>query len=140
LGSSTFRRRGLTFDGSTDLVMTAYDTEAGVSPVIRDFRKHLLRSRLALGTSNKTTLENSNTARIDDGKEAFYVIREMLRADGYGLIERLWDGKDPHIAYTEPTLSESIWNPEGQTYQAGLAALIAWLLSSGHSGTTFHDV
>lgn len=140
LGSSTFRRRGLTFDGSTDLVMTAYDTEAGVSPVIRNFRKTLLRTRLALGASNKTTLANSNTARIDDGREAFYVIREMLRADGYGLIERLWDGKDPHKAYTKPTLSENLWNPEGQTYNSGLAGLVAWLLSTGHTGTAFHDV
>lgn len=140
LGSSTFRRRGLTFDGSTDMVMTDFDTETGVSPTIRDFRKSLLFSRLALGPSNKTTMENANSARLDDGREAFYVIREMLRADGYGLIERLWDGKDPHLAYTEPTLSKDLWNPEGQEYNAGLASFVAWLLASGHTGTTFHDV
>jgi hypothetical protein len=140
LGSSTFRRRGFTFDGSTDLVMTAYDGERGVSPVIRDFRKDLLRARLALGASDKTSLQNPNAARLDDGREAFYVIREMLRDGGYGLIERLWDGREPHLAYVEPTLSENLWNPEGLEYNAGLAAFIAWLVASGHSGTTFHDV
>jgi hypothetical protein len=120
--------------------MTGYDSERGVSPVIRDFRKHLLRTRLALGASNKTSLENPNAARLDDGREAFYVIREMLRAGGYGLIERLWDGREPHIAFTEPTLSEDLWNPEGLEYNAGLAAFIAFLISTGHPGTTFHDV
>jgi hypothetical protein len=140
LGSSTFRRRGFAFDGSTDLVMTGYDSERGVSSVIRDFRKRLLRTRLALGASNKTSLENPNAARLDDGREAFYVIREMLRAGGYGLIERLWDGREPHVAFTEPSLSEDLWNPEGLEYNAGLAAFIAFLISTGHPGTTFHDV
>ncbi|MTB50412.1 hypothetical protein [Lewinella sp. W8] len=140
-GSTTMRRRGLTFDGGTDVALTGFDRVGGKVTAIRDHRVALLQQRLQLERSNKTTLAGSNQARLRDGRAAFTLIREMLRADGYGLIERLWDGKDPHIAYTEPTMDENIWNPEGQTYSAGIATLVSWLLSQGSGSTTvFHDV
>src|SRR5436853_7617428 len=48
VGSSTFRRRGLTFDGGSDLVFSDLDLVDGVSPAIVDFRRKLMASRLGI--------------------------------------------------------------------------------------------
>ena len=140
LGSSAMRRRSLTFDGSTDLVIGGFDLEKGINPAIRDFRKQLLQLRLGINDSNRTSLNNPNAARLQDGREAFYVVREMLKDGGYGLIERLHDGREPHITYVEPTLDKEIWNPEGTTFNSLWGAFFAWLASAGTPGTVFHDV
>lgn len=139
-GSTTFRRRGFTFDGGTDVVLTGYDRLAGGSVAIREHRVALLRQRLNLGLTNKTLITESSAARLRDGKETFYLIREMLRAGGYGVIERLWDGKDPHVGYSTPATAADIANPEGQTYGVLPALLTDWLLGSGTLGNTFHDL
>lgn len=118
VGSSTFRRRGLTFDGSSDLVLTDTDLVEGRSPAIASFRRKLLAVRL--GTTPSTTnsfgfMPEATYIRLNDGAEAFYVIREMLVAGGLGKIERLWNGIMPYITPVPPA-SFDLADPEGQEF------------------------
>ena len=139
-GATTMRRRGFTFDEGHDVVLTGLDRHQGRVPQIQAHRIALLAEHLNLTQSNKTTLEGGNFTRLADGRAAFDVVREILRAGGYGLIERLYSGLDPHVGYTEPTTSPEIYNPEGQTYQSGVSSLVEWLNTAGTgTGGLYHD-
>ncbi|QLH06020.1 hypothetical protein [Nitrosopumilus ureiphilus] len=102
VGSSTFRRRGLTFDGSSDIVLTDTQIENGRSSSICSFRKKLLSSRLGIDDSS------SNLVRLHDGVESFYVIREMLVAGGLGKIKRFWKSEP------DSATNDYLLNPDGQ--------------------------
>lgn len=123
IGSSTFRRRGLTFDGGSDLVLTDTDLVMGCSPSITRFRRQLMAQRLGIAVSDDLRLlRHANFARLRDGVEAFYVIREMLLAGGLGKIERLWNGKTPGAPMLDPSgLSIDVANPDGQEFDLGSA-------------------
>lgn len=112
IGSSTFRRRGLTFDGGSDLVFTDTNLINGRSAAITTFRRQLLANRLGIQTNSFGTMPDPNFVRLHDGVEAFYVIREMLVAGGLGKIDRLWNGKIPGVEPITPS-DIDIANPEG---------------------------
>lgn len=90
VGSSTFRRRGLTFDGGADLVCTDLSVNDGRSAAITDFRRTLQASRLGIAPPPPPpALPPSSWVRLSDGVSAFHQIRETLRAGGLGKIARL---------------------------------------------------
>lgn len=118
VGSSTFRRRGLTFDGSSDLVFTDTNLVEGRSPAIASFRRKLLATRLSIKSSTTNSfgfMPEATYVRLNDCVEAFYVIREMLVAGGLGKIERLWKGITPYTTPVTPA-SFDIADPEGQEF------------------------
>ncbi|WP_406356310.1 hypothetical protein [Streptomyces sp. NBC_00658] len=91
IGSSALRRRGLTFDGGSDLVVTDADLVEGRSPAIAEFRRALQADRLGVATPPPAgpALPSSSFLRLADGAEAFHEIREVLRGGGLGRISRL---------------------------------------------------
>lgn len=115
VGSSTFRRRGLTFDGGSDLVFTDFDLVKGRSAAIAAFRRKLLADRLgvpAFTTNSFGTMPDPTFIRLADGVEAFYAVREWLVAGGLGKIERLWNGITPGVTAVPP-VSLDLGNPDG---------------------------
>jgi hypothetical protein len=114
VGASTFRRRGLTFDGGADVVLTDTQLDRGRSSAIRDFRRRLMATRLG-AESQSVGMRGATYARLDDGVEAFYAIKDMLVAGGLGRIELPWTGEIPD---TPPPTASSIEfaNPEGQDF------------------------
>jgi len=132
IGSSTFRRRGLTFDGGSDLVLTDTERIGGKSPLISNFRRRLLATRLGIrekSTDDFGTLSDPNFIRLNDGIESFYLIREMLIAGGLGKVGRLFKAPEP-----PPTdgLSIDFVNPDGQEFDLP-TALVTSLFSSLNS-------
>ncbi len=128
IGSSTFRRRGLTFDGGSDLVFTDTNLVNGRSPAIASFRRQLMAARLGIRASETTefgTMPNSNFTRLSDGVESFNVIREMLIAGGLGKVDRLWNGELPGVTTIPPnSVSFDLTSPEGLEFDlAGALAL-----------------
>lgn len=94
VGSSTFRRRGLAFDGGADLVCTDLSLTAGRSTAIADFRRALQANRLGIAPPPAPpALPASSWVRLGDGVEAFHQIRETLRAGGLGKIGRMSPGE-----------------------------------------------
>jgi hypothetical protein len=110
VGSSAFRRRGLTFDGSADIVFTDGEIVNGKSSAIKNFRTSLLQKRLAM--ENLTSFDPQLNI-LQDGKQSFYLIRQLLIAGGIGKIERLWNGHTDGIEFQEPTIGENLANPDG---------------------------
>lgn len=120
VGSSTFRRRGLTFDGSSDLVLTDTHLENGRSPAIRDFRRALLAARLGIPTDQ----EHPSYVQLFDGRQAFALIRQLLQSGGLGKIDRWWNGQTPGITPTAPLTMDQA-NPDGRSFDLLTANVVA---------------
>lgn len=120
VGSSAFRRRGLTFDGSADVVFTDCETLNGISPSIKNFRVNLLKKRL--GKENIDQFDPDQNL-INDGSQSFYLIRETSIAGGLGKIERLWNGYTDGVEYSAPTIDGNLVNPDGLEFSA-LAGIV----------------
>lgn len=125
-GSSAMRRRGLTFDGNTDLVFTDCDTINGHAVSIRQMRKQLFALRLGI-TGNATG--STIAVLLEDPLQTFKLIREMLVAGGLGKIERLWNGRTEGITFAEPTIDRLVANPEGNEFN-----LVSTLLNIAIAG------
>ncbi len=126
VGACTLRRRGLTFDGSTDLVLTDMATEEGVCPSLRAFRRRLQADRLGIAATSPSPfgpMPDPSFVRLADGVGAFHVIRELLVAGGLGRIERLWSGTTPGTAPIAP-MDARLADPDGEEFDlAGTLAL-----------------
>lgn len=123
VGSSMFSRRGLTFDGSADLVFTDLGRLSGVAPTIAAFRKKLMATRLAItgdGFDNRVLM-------LESPAEVFHLVRQTLRDGGLGRIEPVWNGRMDGVTYTEPLLDSDLVNPEGVEFQFLEATLFALL-------------
>jgi len=128
IGGSTFRRRGLTFDGSSDLVLTDTQVENGRSPTIRDFRRALLAARLGIPTDQ----EHPSYVQLFDGQRAFSLIRQTLQGGGLGKIDLWWNGQTPGVTTATP-LPIGQANPDGRDFDVATAQLVA-LLAASSSG------
>lgn len=117
VGSSSFRRRGLTFDGGSDLVFTDADLVDGRSPAIARFRRELMASRLGILANEAGDfglLRHPTFVRLNDGAEGMAVVREQHLAGGLGTIEKLWNGRLRGVAPpATPPAPADVVNPEG---------------------------
>ncbi len=125
VGSSSFRRRGLAFDGSSDLVFTDLERSGGVAPSIAAFRKTLMAARLGITGDGF----DSRRLMLEDVADVFNLIRETLRDGGLGRIEPLWNGRTDGVTYADPTLDSNLVNPDGVEFQT-LNALVFAALGS----------
>jgi len=96
VGSSTFRQRGLRFDGSSDLVFTDTLLENGVCPSVADFRRRVMANRLGLAPLD-AGMPHPSYVRLFDCVEAFHVVKETLAVGGLGKIEPLWQLSDDAV-------------------------------------------
>ncbi len=125
IGGSTFRRRGLAFDGSSDLVLADTQLENGRSPAIRDFRRSLLAARLGIPTDQ----EHPSYVQLYDGQRSFSLIRQTLKSGGLGNIDLWWNGQTPGVTPTT-ALPIAQANPDGRDFDAATALLVAALAGS----------
>ena len=125
IGGSTFRRRGLTFDGSSDLILTDTQLRNGRSLAIRDFRRTLLAARLGIPAD----AEHPSYVQLADGRHAFDLIRQTLQAGGLGKIDLWWNGSTPGVTPATPLpIAQS--NPDGRDFDAATATLVALIAQS----------
>src|SRR5205823_6672061 len=89
LGSSSFSRRGLTFDGSIDIVMVDKVIKRGVSDMVRHFRRQVMARSLGLVPSALGETANANWVRLTQQRSAFELVREIVERGGDGLVEPL---------------------------------------------------
>ncbi|HEX5191933.1 MAG TPA: hypothetical protein VFW09_03960 [Solirubrobacteraceae bacterium] len=125
IGGCTFRRRGLTFDGSSDLVLTDAQLENGRSPAIRDFRRTLMAARLGVPADQ----EHPSFVQLFDGQRSFDLIRQTLLGGGLGKIDLWWNGQTPGIT-PAAALSIDQANPDGRTLDLVTANVIAAIAAS----------
>jgi hypothetical protein len=128
IGGSAFRRRGLSFDGSSDAVLSDTQLENGRSPAIRNFRRSLLAARLGIPDDQ----EHPSFVQLFDGHASFRLIRQTLQAGGLGNIDLWWNGQTPGITTTTP-LPIAQANPDGRDFDVATAELVA-LIAASESG------
>lgn len=126
LGSSAFRRRGLTFDGSSDIVFTDGELLNGKSELIKSFRRTLLSQRLNVDMTN---MSDARPVLLEDARTSFDLIRQMLISGGLGRIERAWNGRTEGVTYADPTINTDLANPEGVTFNSLEAIIVAGFAS-----------
>ena len=120
IGGASIRRRGLTMDGSSDLVLTDTLIEDGRSAAIRDYRRVLMANRLGVTT---TTTDPSYVA-LDRADTAFHLVKDALAGAGLGDITGVWDGVTPGLT-PATALPVDQANPDGRDLDYGTALLIA---------------
>jgi hypothetical protein len=125
IGGCTLRRRGLTFDGSSDLAFTDTLIENGRSTAIRDFRRTLIANRL--GVSADST--QSTYVALAEAATAFSVIQDALNGGGAGKISPVWDGTTPGITPATPLTADEA-NPDGRNFDEVTAAVVSLLGSA----------
>ena len=135
VGSSTLRRRGLSFDGGSDLVFTDQELVEGRSRVIADLRRGLQAGRLGIAAppaagSGVPALPSSSFVRLGDGVGAFHQIREMLRGGGLGKVTALTPPDPVGRPATSPLPDANVANPDGETYDLA-QTLVALAFASG---------
>ena len=122
VGGATIRRRGLTFDGSSDLVLTDTLLEDGRSTAIRDFRRNLLANRLGV----KPDPSQPSFVALSEASTAFNFVRDVVAAGGLGDVSPVWDGTTPGLDPTTPLTVDQA-NPEGREFDYATAVIIAAL-------------
>ncbi len=122
IGGATIRRRGLTFDGSSDLVLTDTLLENGRSPSIREFRRNLLANRLGLEPDST----HPSFVALSEAPTAFNFVRNVVAAGGLGDVSPVWDGTTPGLDPATPLTADHA-NPEGREFDFATAVIIAAL-------------
>ncbi len=125
IGGCTFRRRGLTFDGSSDLAFTDTLIENGRSAAIRDFRRTLIANRLGISADST----QSTYVALADAAAAFGVIQDALNGGGVGKISPVRDGTTPGLTPAMPLTADEA-NPDGRNFDEATATVVSVLGSA----------
>ncbi|WP_199041165.1 hypothetical protein [Glycomyces salinus] len=129
VGGSTFSRRGLTFDGSTDLAFVGHDLKDGVSATVRDARRAAMARVLGVGPreAGSTATPDPRWTQLAGRRSAFRLMHRTVENGGEGEVQPKWPGL-PETEIVAP--SKDIVDPEGGEFSAvldGLAAVLAGL-------------
>jgi phosphatidylserine/phosphatidylglycerophosphate/cardiolipin synthase-like enzyme len=130
LGSSSFSRRGLTFDGSVDIVLVDKVIKHSVSDLVRNFRRQVMARTLGLIPPAPGETANANWVRLTQQKSAFELMREIVERGGDGLVEPLWPGLPESELLP---VDGAIADPEGRGFPAVLGAFAELLASLGQN-------
>ena len=122
IGGCSFRRRGLTFDGSSDLVFTDTLMENGRSAAIRDFRRGLMARRLGIPADSSAP----SFVALNEPAPAFKAAADAVAAGGLGNVTSVWDGTGPGITLATALPADNA-NPDGRDLDFATALLIAAL-------------
>jgi hypothetical protein len=138
VGSGSFTRRGLLFDGNLSVALIDRQIEAGRSRAIRAFRRQLMEQHLAavpVPGSAAQGFPSANRARIADLNESYFAFRDTLDQGGAGLIEGLFNGVAsgqtpiPATAFPHRDLAD----PDGSTFPVTAAALFQLFAGLGEA-------
>jgi hypothetical protein len=138
VGSGSFTRRGLLFDGNLSLVCFDRQIEAGRSRAIRNFRRKLIENHLGtmpLPGAPASLFPHPNQTRIGDLHEAYFAVRDILEQGGSGLIQGIWDGsvtgQTPIPATSFP--HRDLADPVGATFPSTFSSLLPLFLGLGEA-------
>jgi len=104
VGTSHWRRRGMTFDGGCDVVsLDRRLDDRGVSAAIARFRQELLATRLGVPIPAGVAGTSALWTRLAEPESAFDVARDLLTAGGLGRCAPVWAGPTDTTVIPEDT-------------------------------------
>ena len=118
LGSSSFSRRGLTFDGSIDITLVDKTISRGLSSAISNFRRLAMARTLGVSAPAPGETANPNWVRLAQPRTAFELVREVVDRGGDGLVEPLWPGLPTSLL---AAADRAIADPDGRAFPSILA-------------------
>jgi hypothetical protein len=110
VGTSHFRRRGMTFDGAADVASIDRQIAHGYAAAIANFRQRLMAQRLGV---NVPTVPDQATAiwvRLAQPETAFSVVAELLNEAGEGRLTPIWAGPDDTSVLPQ---TDDVADPDG---------------------------
>ena len=129
IGSSSFRRRGFTFDGSVDIVCFDKNLSNGRGASMQNLRKGLMQVHLNQNNTVSGAFPDANLVRLNNMHSAFSTLKEILVNGGSGLIEEIWDGKIPGRSEVNSSAypTDDIADPDGRDFDVFAGTLLSFL-------------
>lgn len=125
VGTSHFRRRGMTFDGAADVVSVDRRIMRGYSAGIARFRQVLMAQRLGVSVPASPTDADAFWVRLAQPASAFSVVAELLNQGGEGRLSAIWAGPDDTSVLPQ---TDDVADPDGAN-GASFATFIAGALA-----------
>jgi len=110
VGTSHFRRRGMTFDGAADVASIDRQINHGYSAGIARFRQVLMAQRLGVDVPTTPTAATPLWIRLAQPETAFAAVRDLLVEGGQGRLSAIWEG--PKGNFVQP-VGDDIADPDG---------------------------
>ncbi|MEV0605921.1 hypothetical protein AB0I61_06040 [Polymorphospora rubra] len=134
-GASSYSRRGLTFDGSNDVVMTDWTIDRGASVAIRAHRKALMAMHLGVGPqpvgggapASPVGAPAGDWVRLHQGVSAHETFADLLLSGGRGKLLPLWNGPDPNAVNAVIPHPAQVADPDGRDGASLITSVIAAL-------------
>jgi hypothetical protein len=95
VGTSHWRRRGMTFDGGCDVALVDRRLDdRGVGATLTSFRQRLLATRLGVPVPSGAATTTALWTRLAEPESAFDAVADLLRAGGLGRCTPVYAGPD----------------------------------------------
>ncbi len=92
VGSTHFRRRGMTFDGSSAIASFDRQFEHGYSRNVREYRRALMAAKLRVAAPVAGVAPTGDWLRLGRPASAFDLVADLLAQGGLGRIQSLYAG------------------------------------------------
>jgi hypothetical protein len=92
VGSTHFRRRGMTFDGSAAVASIDRQLEQGYSKKVRAYRRAIMALKLRVPTPVGNAAAAADWIRLERPESSFALVSDLLAQGGLGRIQPLWPG------------------------------------------------
>jgi hypothetical protein len=140
-GTSSWSRRGLTFDGGTDLVLADWQLDRGAGASIRAHRKALMAAHLGVGPGttgvgggappSNVGAPTADWVRLHEPVSAHEAFADVLAAGGQGKLLPLWAGPDPAPPGAVQAHPTGVADPDGRDGASILGTIAAALGGNG---------
>lgn len=126
VGTSHWRRRGMTFDGAVDVASFDRTFDQGYSVGVRRFRQTVMAAKLGITQPIPGGQPSPEWVRLSRPIGAFQLIADMLAQGGLGRIEPFWEGPtDDSVLPTDIRIVD----PNGMSGLDGVLAIASFLNS-----------
>lgn len=121
-GASTLSRRGLTFDGATDVALVDWQLDRGASTAIRAHRKALMGMHLGVGPTpvgggappDPVGSPRADWIRLHQPISAHEAFADTLASGNRGKLLPLWPGPDPTLPGATIPHPAPVADPDGR--------------------------
>ncbi len=125
VGTSHFRRRGMTFDGAADIASIDRQIAKGYSAAIAQFRQKLMAQRLGVDVPTSPINSSALWTRLAQPESAFAAVADLLDEGGEGRLAPVFAGPDDNAVLPQ---TDDVADPDG-TSGASFATFIAAALA-----------
>jgi hypothetical protein len=128
VGTSHWRRRGMTFDGGCDVASLdrQLDDQGRSSAIVR-FRQELMAAKLGMSVPAGPSTNSALFTRLADAESAFDLLADLLAQGGGGRITAVWAGPTDTrvISQTDARADPDGVDADGSRMLSDLAGLLA---------------